>query len=76
MPSFNCKKFLFTAKIGDCLILRYKFENQNNNKTKEEAYKKAGDQRKIKSEVSFMDNYIPRKFPYPFELSRQLKNKP
>ncbi len=64
------------GRIIVCLMFQYNFEDKKNNKAQEEAYKKTGNQRKIKSEVTFMNNYISRKSSDPLETSRQLENNP
>jgi hypothetical protein len=52
----------------------YNFEDQKNNKAQQKTYKQRGSQRKIKSKVSFMDNYISGKFPDPLEPPGQPEN--
>jgi hypothetical protein len=73
-PSSLTEKISFAAKTNVFLMFYYNFENQKNNKAQQKAYKKTGNQGKIKSEVSFMDNYISGKFPDPLEPPGQPEN--
>jgi hypothetical protein len=73
-PSSSTEKIPFAAKINAFLMFYYNFKDQKNNKAQQKAYKQRGNQRKIKSKVSFMDNYISGKFPDPLEPPGQPEN--